>query len=78
KYPVLIYVYGGPHAQMVTNSYLGGASMWLPAFAALNDYIVFTLDNRGSGRRGFAFESGIHKQLGELEMKDQLVGVDYL
>ncbi|HPF12240.1 MAG TPA: DPP IV N-terminal domain-containing protein [Flavobacteriaceae bacterium] len=78
KYPVLVYVYGGPHAQLVTNSFLGGASMWLPAFATLNDYIVFTLDNRGSARRGFAFESGIHKQLGELEMKDQMVGVSYL
>lgn len=78
KYPVLIYVYGGPHAQLVTNSYLGGASMWLPAFATLNDYIVFTLDNRGSANRGFKFESGIHRQLGELEMQDQLVGVEYL
>ncbi|MGI9527512.1 MAG: alpha/beta hydrolase family protein, partial [Weeksellaceae bacterium] len=78
KYPVLIYVYGGPHAQMVTNSFLGGASMWLPAFASLNDYIVFTLDNRGSANRGFKFESGIHRQLGELEMKDQLKGVEYL
>ena len=78
KYPVLIYVYGGPHAQLVTNSYLGGASMWLPAFASLNDYIVFTVDNRGSANRGFAFESGIHRQLGELELKDQMVGVNYL
>ena len=78
KYPVLIYVYGGPHAQLVTNSYLGGASMWLPAFATLNDYIVFTLDNRGSANRGFAFESGIHRQLGELEIKDQMKGVEYL
>lgn len=78
QYPVLIYVYGGPHAQLVTNSFLGGTSMWLPAFATLNDYLVFTLDNRGSAHRGFAFESGIHRQLGELEMQDQLVGVDYL
>ena len=78
KYPVLIYVYGGPHAQLVTNSYLGGASMWLPAFATLNNYIVFTLDNRGSANRGFEFESGIHRQLGELEMQDQIVGVNYL
>ncbi|MXV37897.1 prolyl oligopeptidase family serine peptidase [Flavobacteriaceae bacterium Ap0902] len=78
KYPVLIYVYGGPHAQMVTNSFLGGASMWLPAFASLHDYIVFTLDNRGSANRGFKFESGIHRQLGELEMQDQLKGVAYL
>ena len=78
KYPVLVYVYGGPHAQMVTNSFLGGASMWMPAFATLNDYLVFTVDNRGSANRGFGFESIIHRQLGENEMKDQLVGVDYL
>lgn len=78
KYPVLVYVYGGPHAQLVTNSYLGGASMWLPAFASLNDYIVFTLDNRGSAHRGFAFESGIHRRLGDLEIEDQLKGVEYL
>lgn len=78
KYPVLIYVYGGPHAQMVTNSYLGGASLWLAAFANSEDYIVFTLDNRGSAYRGFAFESGIHRQLGTLEIEDQMLGVDYL
>ncbi|MDG4945882.1 S9 family peptidase [Weeksellaceae bacterium KMM 9713] len=78
KYPVLVYVYGGPHAQLVTNSYLGGASMWLPAFASLNDYIVFTLDNRGSAHRGFAFESGIHRRLGDLEIEDQLKGVEFL
>lgn len=78
KYPVLIYVYGGPHAQLVTNSFLGGSSMWLPAFATLKNYIVFTLDNRGSAHRGFDFESVIHRNLGENEMKDQMVGVNYL
>uniref|UniRef100_UPI0039A5A175 S9 family peptidase n=1 Tax=Ornithobacterium rhinotracheale TaxID=28251 RepID=UPI0039A5A175 len=78
KYPVLIYVYGGPHAQLVTNSFLGGASMWEPAFASLNDYIVFTLDNRGSANRGFAFESVIHRHLGNKEIEDQMTGVEYL
>jgi len=78
KYPVLIYVYGGPHAQMVTNSWLGGASLWMPAFATLENYIVFTLDNRGSANRGFAFESIIHRNLGNAEIEDQLTGVDYL
>lgn len=78
KYPVLVYVYGGPHAQLVKNAFLGGASMWLPAFATLNDYIVFTLDNRGSANRGFAFESGIHRRLGDLELADQMKGVEYL
>lgn len=78
KYPVLIYVYGGPHAQMVTNSWLGGANLWMDVFAANENYIVFTLDNRGSANRGFAFESIIHRNLGNVEMEDQLTGVDYL
>ena len=78
KYPVLIYVYGGPHAQMVTNSWLGGASLWMPAFATLENYIIFTLDNRGSANRGFAFESIIHRNLGNAEIEDQLTGVNYL
>lgn len=78
KYPVLVYVYGGPHAQLVTNSWLGGSSLWMPAFAAKENYIVFTLDNRGSANRGFAFESAIHRNLGDLEIEDQLSGIDYL
>lgn len=78
KYPVLVYVYGGPHAQLVTNSYLAGASLWLPAFATLNNYLVFTLDNRGSANRGFEFESVIHQHLGDNEIEDQLRGIDYL
>ncbi len=78
KYPVLVYVYGGPHAQLVTNSWLGGSSLWMPAFASKENYIVFTLDNRGSANRGFAFESAIHRNLGDLEIEDQLTGIDYL
>ena len=78
KYPVLVYVYGGPHAQMVTNSWLGGSNLWMQWMAAEQDYIVFTLDNRGSAHRGFEFESVIHRQVGEEEMKDQLIGVNYL
>jgi dipeptidyl-peptidase 4 len=77
KYPVLVYVYGGPHAQMITNSWLDGANLWM-YWMAEQGYLVFTLDNRGSAERGFAFESGIHRQLGNLEMEDQLTGVDYL
>jgi dipeptidyl-peptidase-4 len=78
KYPVLIYVYGGTHAQLVTNSWLGGASLWMHWLATQKDYIVFTLDNRGSENRGFAFESIIHRKAGEAAMEDQLIGVDYL
>ena len=77
KYPVLVYVYGGPHAQMITNSYLDGANLWM-YWMAEQGYLVFTVDNRGSDNRGFAFESVIHGRLGVNEMDDQLKGVDYL
>jgi dipeptidyl-peptidase-4 len=77
KYPVLNYVYGGPHAQLVTNSWLNGASLWMH-WMANQGYLVFTLDNRGSGNRGFAFESQIHRQLGTVEIEDQMTGVDFL
>jgi dipeptidyl-peptidase-4 len=78
KYPALIYVYGGPHVQLVTNSWLGGSRLWMQWLAAEKDYVVFTLDNRGSSSRGFEFESVIHRQLGEKEMEDQMTGVSYL
>lgn len=77
KYPVLVYVYGGPHAQMITNSWLDGASLWM-YWMAEQGYLVFTVDNRGSASRGFAFESQIHRQLGTVEMEDQMAGVKYL
>ncbi len=77
KYPVLIYVYGGPHAQLVQNRWLGGAPLWMP-WLADQGYIVFTLDGHGSENRGFTFESVIHRQLGVVEMKDQIHGVEYL
>ena len=77
KYPVLVYVYGGPHAQMVTNNWLAGANLWMH-WMANQGYLVFTLDNRGSGERGFAFESQIHRHLGDVEMEDQLTGVEFL
>ena len=78
KYPVLIYVYGGPHAQQVKNEWLADTYLWLHSFVENEQYIVFTLDNRGSENRGFAFESVIHRHLGETEIKDQLKGVEYL
>jgi dipeptidyl-peptidase 4 len=77
KYPVLVYVYGGPHAQMITNSYLDGANLWM-YWMAEQGYLVFTVDNRGSDNRGFAFESVIHGQCGTNEIEDQIKGVDYL
>lgn len=77
KYPVLVYVYGGPHAQLITNSWFGGASLWM-YWMAEQGYLVYTLDNRGSAHRGFAFENVIHRQLGTIEIEDQLTGVAYL
>lgn len=78
KYPVLLYVYGGPHAQLVTNSWGVGSYLWMPFFAENEQYIIFTIDNRGSANRGFAFESVIHRRLGDIEIQDQLTGVEYL
>jgi dipeptidyl-peptidase-4 len=77
KYPVLVYVYGGPKAQMITNSYLDGASLWM-YWLAEQGYLVFTVDNRGTENRGVAFETNIHRKLGVNEMADQLKGVEYL
>lgn len=77
KYPVLVYVYGGPHAQMVTNSFLDGANLWM-YWMAEQGYLVFSMDNRGSDNRGVAFESVIHGRLGVNEIDDQMKGVDYL
>ena len=77
KYPVLVYVYGGPHAQMVNNSWMAGAPLWMYQFAE-KGYLVFTLDNRGSANRGFEFENTIHRRLGEVEIRDQMMGIEYL
>ncbi len=77
KYPVLVYVYGGPHAQLVTNSWMNGASLWMH-WLANQGYIVFTVDNRGSANRGFAFESQIHRRLGTVEIEDQISGIEFL
>jgi dipeptidyl-peptidase-4 len=77
KYPVLVYVYGGPHAQMINNGWLAGASLWMH-WMAQQGYVVFTLDNRGSSNRGFEFESVIHRNLGTIEIEDQLAGIDFL
>jgi dipeptidyl aminopeptidase/acylaminoacyl peptidase len=77
KYPVIVYVYGGPHAQMVTGGWMNGAGGW-DLYMARRGYIMFTLDNRGSANRGFEFERVIHRRLGEAEMADQMKGIDFL
>ncbi len=77
KYPAIVYVYGGPHAQLITDSWLSGAGLFLN-YLAQQGYVVFTLDNRGSANRGRDFEQAIFRNLGTLEVKDQMAGVNYL
>ena len=77
KYPTLVYVYGGPHSQLVTDTWLGGGNLYF-LFLAQQGYVVFTVDNRGTDNRGFEFESCTHRQLGTIEMADQMEGVKFL
>lgn len=77
KYPTVVYVYGGPHAQMVTGGWQNGARGW-DLYMAQRGYVVFTVDSRGSANRGHAFESVIHRNLGVNEMADQMKGVEFL
>ncbi len=77
KYPVIVYLYGGPHLQLITNSFPQSGNLWYE-YMAQKGYVVFTMDNRGSSGRGSAFERATFRKLGEVEMKDQLKGVEYL
>lgn len=77
KYPVMVYVYGGSHAQLVTNKWLGGAG-YFDIYMAQQGYVVFTLDNRGSDARGKRFCDVTHRNLGVNEMADQMKGVEFL
>ena len=74
RYPVIVYVYGGPMGQDVTNTWAAGFNEIL----ARDGFIVFTVDNRGTGFRGTAFDAPIHRHMGDVEVRDQTVGVDYL
>ncbi|GAB57913.1 prolyl tripeptidyl peptidase [Rheinheimera nanhaiensis E407-8] len=76
KYPVIVSVYGGPHAQRVTNSF-SPRDLYLH-YLVQQGYLVFQLDNRGSYNRGKAFEDPIYKKLGDVELQDQIRGVEYL
>jgi dipeptidyl-peptidase-4 len=73
KYPAIVFVYGGPHAQLVQDRW--GAASGLDHLLASKGFLVFTMDNRGSWGRGHAFETPILKNLGAQELKDQLEGV---
>ncbi|MBL7883334.1 MAG: DPP IV N-terminal domain-containing protein [Bacteroidia bacterium] len=77
KYPTIVYLYNGPSLQMINNTWNGGGDLWFQ-YMAERGFVVFTLDGRGSANRGLAFEQAIFRNLGVNEMKDQLVGVDFL
>ena len=76
-YPTVIYVYGGPHAQVVANTWGLTCAMRVQYLRSLG-YAVFELDNRGSARRGVAFEGAIKRNMGDLEVRDQVDGVRWL
>ena len=77
KYPTIVYVYGGPHAHNVEASWHYASRSW-ETYMAQKGYIVFILDNRGSENRGRDFEQATFRQLGQVEMQDQMEGVKYL
>lgn len=77
KYPTIVYLYGGPNVQLVNNTWNGGGDLWFQ-YMAERGFVVFTLDSRGSANRGKAFEQATFKHLGTIEMKDQMVGINYL
>ncbi len=77
KYPTVIYVYGGPHAHNVEAGWHWYSRSW-ETYMAQKGYVLFILDNRGSEHRGRDFEQATFRQLGQIEMKDQMKGVEYL
>ena len=77
KYPVLMYVYGGPGSQTVKNSY-GYNNYWWFQMLAQKGYIVVSVDNRGTGARGEKFKKMTYQQLGKYETEDQIAVAKYL
>ena len=77
KYPVILYVYGGPHIQLVTNSYQAQLRRW-EMYMAQHGYIVFVMDGRGTPGHGAEYEKAIHRQCGKAEMSDQMEGIRWL
>ena len=78
KYPVVVYWYGGPHAQLITNGWNGGAGDYWSRYMAQNGYVVLTVDVRGSDNRGKAFEQSMFRHAGDVQMEDMMNAVDYL
>lgn len=77
QYPVIVYLYNGPGVQLLSNSFPFSGNLWYE-YMAQHGYIVFTMDGRGSSNRGVKFEHATFRQLGTVEMDDQLKGVEFL
>ena len=77
KYPLIVYVYGGPHSQMVRNSWMGQIRSW-EARMAQEGYFVYIQDNRGTSNRGAEFEKAINRACGQAELADQMAGLNAL
>ena len=77
KYPVILYVYGGPHSQMVRNAFQAELRRW-EMYMAQRGYVVFVMDNRGTLNQGTEYEKAIHRQCGKCEMEDQMAGLQWL
>jgi dipeptidyl-peptidase-4 len=78
RYPVVVYVYGGPAAQTVTRAWPGRGDHWFNQYLAQNGYVVFSLDNRGTPRRGAEFGGALYGKQGTVEVADQVRGVEWL
>ena len=78
KYRVIVYWYGGPHVQMILNAWNGGAGDYWFQYMAEKEFVVFTIDPRGSDNRGKAFEQSIFRHAGDAQMEDLMAGVNYL
>ncbi|WP_460454870.1 S9 family peptidase [Arenimonas aestuarii] len=78
KYPVVVYVYGGPAAQTVTRAWPGRSDHLFNQYLAQNGYVVFSLDNRGTPRRGARFGGALYGRQGTVEVQDQVAGVEFL
>ncbi len=76
-FPLVVSVYGGPHVQRVMNSWEMTANLRAQYLRSLG-FLVAVIDNRGSARRGLAFESAIHRNMGDVEVRDQEDGVRFL
>ncbi|PPJ42895.1 MULTISPECIES: S9 family peptidase [unclassified Pseudoxanthomonas] len=78
QYPVVVFVYGGPAAQTVTRAWPGRSDAFFNQYLAQQGYVVFSLDNRGTPRRGAAFGGALYGKQGTVEVDDQLRGVEWL